>query len=558
MELHLPMRKIALALGLLLFPSIGWAQCTGVFPNNTICGNQSGVGSPPYPIPIGASGVTGPGSSVVGDAAVWNNTAGTQLKDVPFLQVYGTQSANTIFAGPTSGGAAFPTWRALVGADLPVPSTSTLGGIEAINVVTHNWIDSISALGVPHLSQPTAADIASGAALTKTDDTNVTLTLGGTPASSLLAATSLTLGWTGTLAAGRLNSNVVQGVTNDTNVTGSIATQNLTLGWTGSLALGRGGTGQTTAAAARASSGLNIDSCTSTASAGYSILATDRCIYHTTLSGAISDTLPLAASVNPGQRLYIVDFAGVASALKTITLQTSGSDTINGGSSAIAIQSQYGWSVWISDGTSRWTYQQISGGGGGGGVSSVTITASTGLSSSGTCSSTSIVNCTLSNNGVTSLNSLNGALAIVAGTGVAVTPSGSNVTIATALTTATNSLSGDISLNNTGSYFDGPSMAQGSSGTWFATGQVTLQDTTTAHVFFNCKLWDGTTVIDSARTSSNDQANSDTTIHLSGVLASPAANIRISCNDPTTTTGLIKFNASGNSKDSTITGVRLQ
>lgn len=44
------------------------------------------------------------------------------------------------------------------------------------------------------------------AALTKTDDTNVTLTLGGTPATSLLQATSLTLGWTGTLADGRIAS----------------------------------------------------------------------------------------------------------------------------------------------------------------------------------------------------------------------------------------------------------------------------------------------------------------------------------------------------------------
>lgn len=46
----------------------------------------------------------------------------------------------------------------------------------------------------------------SGAALTKVDDTNITLTLGGTPATSLLAATSLTLGWTGTLADGRIAS----------------------------------------------------------------------------------------------------------------------------------------------------------------------------------------------------------------------------------------------------------------------------------------------------------------------------------------------------------------
>ena len=41
------------------------------------------------------------------------------------------------------------------------------------------------------------------AALTKTDDTNVTLTLGGTPATALLQATSLTLGWTGQLSLAR-------------------------------------------------------------------------------------------------------------------------------------------------------------------------------------------------------------------------------------------------------------------------------------------------------------------------------------------------------------------
>lgn len=40
-------------------------------------------------------------------------------------------------------------------------------------------------------------------ALTKTDDTNVTLTLGGSPTTALVRATSLTLGWTGTLAVSR-------------------------------------------------------------------------------------------------------------------------------------------------------------------------------------------------------------------------------------------------------------------------------------------------------------------------------------------------------------------
>jgi hypothetical protein len=41
------------------------------------------------------------------------------------------------------------------------------------------------------------------AALTKTDDTNVTLTLGGSASTALLNAASLTLGWTGTLGVSR-------------------------------------------------------------------------------------------------------------------------------------------------------------------------------------------------------------------------------------------------------------------------------------------------------------------------------------------------------------------
>ncbi len=48
-----------------------------------------------------------------------------------------------------------------------------------------------------------ASDISSGAAITKTDDTNVTLTLGGAPTTAVLTATSFTLGWTGTLAVSR-------------------------------------------------------------------------------------------------------------------------------------------------------------------------------------------------------------------------------------------------------------------------------------------------------------------------------------------------------------------
>ncbi len=45
--------------------------------------------------------------------------------------------------------------------------------------------------------------LAAGAPLTKTDDTNVTLTLGGLPSTAVVTPASLTLGWTGTLSVPR-------------------------------------------------------------------------------------------------------------------------------------------------------------------------------------------------------------------------------------------------------------------------------------------------------------------------------------------------------------------
>lgn len=59
------------------------------------------------------------------------------------------------------------------------------------------------------------------AALTKTDDTNVTLTLGGTPATALLHAASITVGWTGTLSGTRGGTGVNNGASTIT-IGGSI------------------------------------------------------------------------------------------------------------------------------------------------------------------------------------------------------------------------------------------------------------------------------------------------------------------------------------------------
>ena len=82
---------------------------------------------------------------------------------------------------------------------------------------------------------------------------------------------------------------------------------------------------------------------------------------------------------------------------------------------------------------------------------------------------------------------------------------------------------------------------------------MSLADPTLAA--FTVKLWDGTTVIASTVISLTGGFNG--MVHLSGFIASPAGNIRISVKDQTTTGGSIKFNASGESKDSTLTVVRI-
>lgn len=119
------------------------------------------------------------------------------------------------------------------------------------------------------------------------------------------------------------------------------------------------------------------------------------------------------------------------------------------------------------------------------------------------------------------------------------------------ITSATNSLSGDVAANNTSNYFDGPSVAVIAGATdLFATGTVTLKDTAGA-AEWRVKLWDGTTVIASATAWS--EPSHTTAVALSGRITSPAGNIRISARDATSTNGVICFNESGNSKDSTIT-----
>jgi hypothetical protein len=93
---------------------------------------------------------------------------------------------------------------------------------------------------------------------------------------------------------------------------------------------------------------------TAISDAGYTAAATDRLIAYTALSAARTVTLPAASAYPTGTKLTVIDESGNCSATNTITLARAGSDTINGGTSAV-IATAYGYVALESNGSSKWT-----------------------------------------------------------------------------------------------------------------------------------------------------------------------------------------------------------
>jgi hypothetical protein len=234
----------------------------GVSGNPTVDVNEANLS-------IAASQLTGQVSGANGGTGV-NNGTNTA-----------TYAGNLNFAGTFTTSGAFAV-------------TQTYTGTTTVTFPTSGTLATTSQLPV-------------ASALTKTDDTNVTITLGGTPNTALMQPVSLTMGWTGTLSAARGGTGVNNGSntitiggnlnfansfttsggfavtqtytgttnvtfptsgtlattaqlptpaaltrTNDTNVTLTLGgtpttallqATSLTLGWTGTLAGSRGGTG---------------------------------------------------------------------------------------------------------------------------------------------------------------------------------------------------------------------------------------------------------------------------------------------------------------------------
>ena len=234
--------------------------------------------------------------------------------------VYSTASAMGILAGTAtanqilmSGSSTTPAWSTAT-----YPATTTVNQLlysSSANVIAglatgNSSVLVTSAGGVPSLSTTLPAGLTipgyqatiTPAALTKTDDTNVTLTLGGSPTVALLAASSLTLGWTGQLA-------ITRGGTGVSSVT-ITPTASAWAGWDANknISANRFGSAYRTTATAASTTTLSV---------------TDA--YQQYFTGSTTQTvvMPVASTIALGDSFYIVN-----NSTGVVTVQSSGGNTI--------------------------------------------------------------------------------------------------------------------------------------------------------------------------------------------------------------------------------------
>lgn len=349
-----------------------------------------------------------------------------------------TQSANLVWAGPTSGGAATPTFRSLVGADLPNPSASTLGGVQSFAAVSSQWIRQISTSGVPTASQPAFTDI-SGTLAAAQCPTPTASTIGcvqsltstasrwinaistaGVPSTSQPAFSDLS--GAATLAQlPSISTSSVLGNNSGGTAVPSALTATQVLDFIGStqgqvlyrnasawVTLSPGTSGQvlTTGGA-----GANPAWATVTGTGTVTNVATGTGL----TGGPITTTGTIEFATIANQRILANVSGGVAApSANTLSsvLDIAGSTTGNilyraGGGWTVLAPGTNGQVLTMGASTPAW--------GSAGTVSNVTISAGTGISTSGTCNISTTGTCTVTNSGVTSIAGNTGAFTLGGG-----------------------------------------------------------------------------------------------------------------------------------------------
>jgi hypothetical protein len=152
-------------------------------------------------VPTLNQNTTGTASNVTGTVAIANGGTGATTAAAARTNLGATTVGSNFFTLANPSAVTYTR----INADNSISTLDAATFRTAIGAGTGNGtVTGVTASSPLASSGGTAPNITiTGSALTKTDDTNVTLTLGGSPTTALLAAASLTLGWTGQLSVSR-------------------------------------------------------------------------------------------------------------------------------------------------------------------------------------------------------------------------------------------------------------------------------------------------------------------------------------------------------------------
>lgn len=385
--------------------TVTWPSAQGAA-NSVLQNNGSGILSWATPGSGGIGTVTSVALAL--PAGVFTVSGSPVTSSGTLTGSFNTQSANSVFAGPTTGAASAPTFRALVSADIPAINlaASGNGGVTGILPVANG--------GTNNSSSYTAGSIifSNGTSLTQDNanffwnDTNQSIGIGtNTPASNAfldgvnvsLAAKRLqltgfgvgsTVGYRGRFARGSLGSPAAvqagdiltffsgQGYGASTFPSASTGAINITAGETFTnssnltyMAFNTTPTGSVTSAEAfrvatagvtlgpqsgstaihNINGGLNRTNKTITANYAVDTTTTDD-IISCNAAGAITVTLPTPTN---GRTLVIKDISGAATT-NNVTIARHASENIEGVAASYLIQVSYGTVILYSDGTNWW------------------------------------------------------------------------------------------------------------------------------------------------------------------------------------------------------------
>ena len=150
------MKKLLLALAILLLPSIAFAQCNGVFDAHTVCGNDTGSPAIPHMMPQSSvTGITGgtSGQTQYNNAGVFGGyTPGQDCTVNPATGAFTCLKTNNVAFGPFATGtnAANLTGTMPVGVLPPGVDTNVLAGgavITSTPTVNSTFCGQTAALG---------------------------------------------------------------------------------------------------------------------------------------------------------------------------------------------------------------------------------------------------------------------------------------------------------------------------------------------------------------------------------------------------------------------------